>query len=219
MYMCVYMCVYMYTISFLFFNIKSKIISWIIISGQLDEIVFFLVAFGIAINLIFLLFIFVQTDCLCCVGNKYYYYYCFDSTLFFISQDLEAPPECKSTGSRCIRSCDGLPDGDYQSCNTCHGYVTCANGKTFDNRPCPSGLEWDDNENKCLASSSTCTCINVIQTVSANYLDYVCFLFILSFYPHLLSFLFLPAFFKFFLFDIYSLTSLFLPSLSRIYSI
>ena len=52
----------MYTISFLFFfNIKSKIIIWIIIGGQLDEIVFFLVAFDIAINLIFLLFIFVQT--------------------------------------------------------------------------------------------------------------------------------------------------------------
>ena len=68
----------MYTISFLFFfNIKSKIIIWIIIGGQLDEIVFFLVAFDIAINLIFLLFIFVQTDCLCCVGNKYYYYYCY----------------------------------------------------------------------------------------------------------------------------------------------
>ena len=47
----------MYTISFLFFNIKSKIISWIIIGGQRDEIVFFLVASGIAINLIFLLFI------------------------------------------------------------------------------------------------------------------------------------------------------------------
>ena len=45
------------------------------IGGQLDEIVFFLVAFGIAINLNFvLLFIFVQTDCLYCVENKYYYY-------------------------------------------------------------------------------------------------------------------------------------------------
>ena len=48
-----------------------------LIGGQLDEIVFFLVAFDIAINLIFSLFIFVQTDCLCCVGNKYYYY-CFN---------------------------------------------------------------------------------------------------------------------------------------------
>ena len=76
-YVSMYVCVYMYTISFLFFNIKSKIISLIIIGGQLDEIVFFLVAFGIVINLIFLLFIFVQTDCLCCVGNKYYY-----STMF-----------------------------------------------------------------------------------------------------------------------------------------
>ena len=57
-YVYIYMCVYMYTISFLFFfNIKSKIIIWIIIGGQLDEIVFFLVAFDIAINLIFLLFI------------------------------------------------------------------------------------------------------------------------------------------------------------------
>ena len=44
-----YWIIYFYTIylnifsSFIFFNIKSKIISWIIIGGQLDEIVFFLV--------------------------------------------------------------------------------------------------------------------------------------------------------------------------------
>ena len=41
----------------------------IFISGQLDEVLLYLVAFGIAINLIFLLFIFVQTDCLYCVEN------------------------------------------------------------------------------------------------------------------------------------------------------
>ena len=48
-------------------------LSWII-GGQLDEIVFFLVAFGIAINLI-LFVIHFCSDCLCCVENKYYYYY------------------------------------------------------------------------------------------------------------------------------------------------
>ena len=61
-YVCIYIYVYVYIYVYNFFfflNIKSKIICLIIIGGQLDEIVFFLVAFGIAINLIFLLFIFV----------------------------------------------------------------------------------------------------------------------------------------------------------------
>ena len=49
-----------------------KLIHLPAIGGQLDEIVFFLVAFGIAINLI-LFVIHFCSDCLCCVENKYYY--------------------------------------------------------------------------------------------------------------------------------------------------
>ena len=80
MYICARICVRTYVhhivhifLSFLL-NIKSKIICWIIIGGQLDEIVFFLVAFGIAINLTFLLFIFVLIV-YAVLKNKYYYYY------------------------------------------------------------------------------------------------------------------------------------------------
>ena len=60
------------------------------------------------------------------------------------------------TTGECVSSCEGMEDGDYQSCNGCHVYVTCSNEIMHDNRPCPDGLVWDDNLKRCEWESSTC---------------------------------------------------------------
>ncbi|XP_067677848.1 proprotein convertase subtilisin/kexin type 5-like [Haliotis asinina] len=57
---------------------------------------------------------------------------------------------------RCVSSCDGLPNGDYQSCIGCNVFATCANGRLFDNRTCPSKTVWDDFYKRCEWSSTTC---------------------------------------------------------------
>ena len=77
--------------------------------------------------------------------------------------ESEAPPQCHSTGYRCIRSCQGLPDGDYQSCHSCHVYASCTNGSMIDDRQCAPAqppLNWDDRAKRCLYKSSTCRCYN-----------------------------------------------------------
>jgi len=51
--------------------------------------------------------------------------------------------------------CGVLPEGDYQSCQGCHYYVTCAPSGVF-TRPCPAQLVWDDNLKTCQGRSSTC---------------------------------------------------------------
>ncbi len=57
----------------------------------------------------------------------------------------------------CITDCDGLPDGDYQSCRGCHIYASCVSGILYDYRPCnPLGLQWDDNTKRCETVSTTC---------------------------------------------------------------
>jgi hypothetical protein len=71
---------------------------------------------------------------------------------------------CKNTGPRCITSCTGLKDGDYQSCHGCSVYVSCVGGYLlYDYRPCAPAwprppLRWDDYAKKCLYTSRTCTC-------------------------------------------------------------
>ncbi|XP_050416349.1 lactadherin [Patella vulgata] len=57
---------------------------------------------------------------------------------------------------RCIESCYDRADGDYQSCRSCSVYVSCSNGNTFDNRECPGGLVWNDDQKYCDWTSSTC---------------------------------------------------------------
>jgi len=59
--------------------------------------------------------------------------------------------------SRCISSCEGREDGEYQSCNGCNVYVTCSNGRIYDNRPCPGSLVWDDVIKRCEFKSQTCS--------------------------------------------------------------
>jgi len=66
---------------------------------------------------------------------------------------------CWSTGDRCVRSCRGMADGDYQSCRCCHGseaYVSCSGG-IFYYRPCPTNLVWNDDLKLCDYSSVTCS--------------------------------------------------------------
>ena len=58
---------------------------------------------------------------------------------------------------KCVASCQGMPDGDYQSCDGCDVYVTCFNEVIYKNRPCPANLVWDDNIKRCEWKSDTCT--------------------------------------------------------------
>lgn len=89
------------------------------------------------------------------------------------SSVTDKPPNsgCTSTGSRCISattSCSGLADGDYQACEGCTFYHSCAAGVNWSNRPCPvtnqgginGKLVWQStrvNSGFCDYSSSTCT--------------------------------------------------------------
>ncbi|KAK2159251.1 hypothetical protein NP493_1732g00011 [Ridgeia piscesae] len=66
---------------------------------------------------------------------------------------------CDTTGSACIRSCKTARNGDHQSCDGCHMYVTCSNGGMYNHRPCPAGLMWNDNKKRCDWKSRTCKCI------------------------------------------------------------
>nr|XP_022317354.1 uncharacterized protein PFB0145c-like [Crassostrea virginica] len=55
----------------------------------------------------------------------------------------------------CVADCYNICDGDFQSCNTCTGYITCANRNLY-NRPCFGNLVWDDTTKSCEATSNTC---------------------------------------------------------------
>lgn len=63
-------------------------------------------------------------------------------------------PSGKASGP-CVKDCQGQPNGDYKSCKGCTVYLTCSNGITYDNRPCPSGLKWDDSIKQC-TFAATC---------------------------------------------------------------
>lgn len=76
--------------------------------------------------------------------------------------------DCKTTGKTCIRSCEGLEDGDYQSCNGCRFYASCVAGQFIDGRPCPASLQWDDVAKKCLGRTTTCHCQRQTDVVSSG---------------------------------------------------
>ena len=61
------------------------------------------------------------------------------------------------TGHTCISSCDSRPDGKYQSCATCSGYILC-DGETLEEKKCNGANTWDDDKKKCSKqASTTCT--------------------------------------------------------------
>merc|ERR1712142_665174 len=59
-----------------------------------------------------------------------------------------------------VDDCLGVENGDYQSPDGCHYYVTCANNAIERKRPCPTLgvilLDWDDKLKKCVYYSETC---------------------------------------------------------------
>ncbi|KAK3583065.1 hypothetical protein CHS0354_004010 [Potamilus streckersoni] len=57
---------------------------------------------------------------------------------------------------QCVKSCKGLPNGDYQSCLGCDHFVTCVWDSMVAQRSCPVGLKWDDNKKICDWFSKTC---------------------------------------------------------------
>ena len=61
-----------------------------------------------------------------------------------------------STGDRCVSDCSGMPNGDYQSCKTCKGYVFCSKDVLYD-MPCAPPTVWDDVKKRCEFESSTCS--------------------------------------------------------------
>ena len=79
------------------------------------------------------------------------------------SSSLSPSTTVGTTGAphTCVSDCSGVADGDYQSCKTCEGYVSCSNGYYFD-RPCPDNrpgekpLVWDDEKKRCEYESTTC---------------------------------------------------------------
>lgn len=67
--------------------------------------------------------------------------------------DYQKPQELPNG---CVQDCFGLPNGDYQSCYGCRVFVTCSNSLTYDYRPCPWLLVWDDLSKRCMWRSRTC---------------------------------------------------------------
>lgn len=62
--------------------------------------------------------------------------------------------------SICVNNCTGRNNGDYQSCYTCHGYVSCINDILYE-KTCAEFLEnkpllWDNIKRRCEIRSSTC---------------------------------------------------------------
>ena len=63
----------------------------------------------------------------------------------------------------CVRSCDGLKNGDYQSCITCDNtFASCLYGVLYDNRSCSADpnvmLYWNDLLKQCVWDGQENTC-------------------------------------------------------------
>lgn len=69
--------------------------------------------------------------------------------------------QCRNaTNGECVEDCTFMCRGDYQSCETCIGYVTCDHGRLTE-RICINPrfnitLIWDDKLKACEFKSSTC---------------------------------------------------------------
>ncbi|XP_071111190.1 uncharacterized protein [Haliotis cracherodii] len=60
------------------------------------------------------------------------------------------------TPTTCVSNCNGMADGNYESCNGCNVYVTCHAGILLDDRPCPAGLVFNSNTKGCDYTSPSC---------------------------------------------------------------
>ncbi|XP_065941126.1 uncharacterized protein [Magallana gigas] len=68
----------------------------------------------------------------------------------------------------CVSNCTGRDNGDYQSCSTCHGYVSCSN-EVLSDRPCQNGypgkpLIWDDVQKRCDDHFRTCHPLHTFES-------------------------------------------------------
>ncbi|XP_046355092.1 uncharacterized protein LOC124134367 [Haliotis rufescens] len=94
-----------------------------------------------------------------CLGEMLYERKCVGNTMWddSVKRCEDTSSTCTTTPpTRCVSSCYGVADGDHQSCNGCNVYVTCHAGRIFDNRPCPLGLVFNDNDKICAMVSPTC---------------------------------------------------------------
>lgn len=70
----------------------------------------------------------------------------------------------------CVSSCRYWENGNYQSCKTCHGYVTCSN-QIYYTRTCPAAnLVWDDYAKQCLSTSRTCPLLQTTTKTNSNFI-------------------------------------------------
>ncbi|XP_078332931.1 uncharacterized protein LOC111121193 [Crassostrea virginica] len=63
-------------------------------------------------------------------------------------------------GTRCVANCTGRAFGNYQSCHTCEGYISCGDQGLIE-MPCPPPhsnrrVFWDDFKKSCEYFSYTC---------------------------------------------------------------
>lgn len=61
-----------------------------------------------------------------------------------------------STTNGCVDQCYNMCDGDYHSCWTCKGYITCANRILWPRNCSDNHLVWDDHTKRCDSVSNTC---------------------------------------------------------------
>ena len=75
---------------------------------------------------------------------------------------------------KCAASCDGRPDGTYQSCDTCSKYITCASGTAVE-MACPAEfhpfLAWDSDLNTCARGGLSQTCV---EPRKLQLIPYIC---------------------------------------------
>eukprot|EP01084_Bolivina_argentea_P225130 380536_1 len=84
------------------------------------------------------------------------------------SNDATSSPSNATQSNLCVRSCVGLPTGDYQSCQGCQVYASCVYGVMWDNIPCPSTTYWDNNLKICVYSSDTCSSKKMTMNIPCN---------------------------------------------------
>jgi len=62
------------------------------------------------------------------------------------------------SGPAGILSCEELPDGWYQLCESCDSFAHCQHNVLL-RMPCPKKLQWDDRKKMCVRHSKTCKLI------------------------------------------------------------
>jgi len=99
-----------------------------------------------------------------CSNERLFYFECAQAGLVWDdnvkrceweSSTCQTKPETtKRPAGACVSSCTGMKDGDYQACDTCHGFIQCSSERLF-YFECALGV-WDDSTKSCGYLSSTC---------------------------------------------------------------